>query len=206
MARTRFDRGCYEERRYLLAVARLAWGREFLQARRVDDSSLESLCERLAREVAEELEDHPGKRWRCPRDLRSRIVSYAGVCRERGEPMGDIEALARHLEPTYEALCSRVLEADVVFADETFWRNHEGKDTSRWWTWCVASDEIATYRMLSSRSKRAAGTVLKGFEGVVMTDGYGAYQALERAAPDLHLAHCWAHVRRRVSRSRGCVP
>jgi len=35
----------------------------------VDESSLESLCERLAAEVAKELEDHPGKLWRCPRDL-----------------------------------------------------------------------------------------------------------------------------------------
>jgi len=52
------------------------WGREFLQARRVDDSSLEGLCERLAREVAEELEGHTGKRWRCPRDPRSRVISY----------------------------------------------------------------------------------------------------------------------------------
>ena len=31
-------------------------------------------------------------------------------------------ALFRHLLPTYEALCRRVLEAEVVFMDETHWR------------------------------------------------------------------------------------
>ena len=66
----------------------------------MDDSSLEGLRERLAREVAEELEDHPGKRWRCPSGLRSRIVSYARVCRERGEPVRDISRRLGLVEST----------------------------------------------------------------------------------------------------------
>ena len=108
-----------------------------------------------------------------------------------------ISVLAQHLEPTYRALCLRVLESDVVYADETFWRNHENKNTSKWWTWCVASDDIATYRILKSRSQKAAKKVLDGFEGTAMTDGYAAYQALESSTPNLKLAHCWAHVRRK---------
>jgi len=56
----------------------------------VDDSSLSDVCERLALEVGDEVEGRPGKRWRCPAGLRSRIVSYARVCRERGEPVRDI--------------------------------------------------------------------------------------------------------------------
>jgi len=141
-----------------------------------------------------------------PLERQARAMGRAGLHVDSQTLWDQIEALARHLEPTYEALCSQVLDADVVFADETFWRNHEGKDTSKWWTWCVASDEIATYRMLSSRSKKAAGTVLEGFEGVAMTDGYGAYQALERAVPDLHLAHCWAHVRRKFLEGEDAYP
>lgn len=108
-----------------------------------------------------------------------------------------INVLARHLEPTYRALQQEVLKADVVYADETFWRNHENKNTAKWWTWCVASDELATYRILSSRSANAAKKVLGGFEGIVMTDGYSAYKALEKTMPNLKLAHCWAHVRRK---------
>ena len=141
-----------------------------------------------------------------PLERQARAMGRAGLQVDSQTLWDQIQALARHLEPTYEALCSRVLDADVVFADETFWRNHEGKDTSKWWTWCVASDEIATYCMLSSRSKKAAGTVLEGFEGVAMTDGYGAYQALERAVSDLHLAHCWAHVRRKFLEGEDAYP
>lgn len=74
--------------------------------------SLDEVCEELRQEVAAELESRPGKRWRCPVPLRSRIVSYAKVCRERGEPLlaitdrlGLIEStLARWLRADSKAL------------------------------------------------------------------------------------------------------
>jgi hypothetical protein len=39
--------------------------------------------------------------------------------------------------------------------------------------------------------------VLNGYRGIVVADGYGAYDALVRAGPGFTLAHCWAHVRRK---------
>jgi transposase len=117
-----------------------------------------------------------------------------------------IDALARRLEPTYDALCARVLDNDVVYADETFWRNHENKNTSKWWTWCVVSDDMAAYRIEKSRSQKAAERVLGDFEGIVMTDGYGVYKALERDKPRLRLAHCWAHVRRKYLEAEDAYP
>ena len=64
-----------------------------------------------------------------------------------------------------------------------------------------ASASGNTYRILKSRSAEAARTVLDGFAGILVTDGYAAYQSMrdtlarERAGPVV-LAHCWAHVRR----------
>jgi transposase len=46
-------------------------------------------------------------------------------------------------------------------------------------------------------SQQAARTVLAGYKGVVMADGYSAYEALARAGPSFTMAHCWAHVRRK---------
>jgi hypothetical protein len=74
--------------------------------------SLDEVCEQLRQDVAAELESRPGKRWRCPVPLRSRIVSYAKVCRERGEPLlaisdrlGLVEStLARWLRADRKAL------------------------------------------------------------------------------------------------------
>ena len=70
--------------------------------------SLNEVCEQLKREIEAELESRPGKRWRCPVPLRSRIVSYARVCRERGEPLLDISNRLGLVESTL----ARWLRAD----------------------------------------------------------------------------------------------
>jgi transposase len=46
-------------------------------------------------------------------------------------------------------------------------------------------------------AQHAARQVLNGYAGIVIADGYGAYDALARAGPSFTLAHCWAHVRRK---------
>ena len=132
-----------------------------------------------------------------PLERQVKAMGRAGLEIDSQTIWDQINVLARHLEPTYRALYPQVLEADVVYADETFWRNHENSEDSKWWTWCVASDDIATYRIQKNRSQKAAQKVLAGFEGTVMTDGYAAYQALQSSTPNLKLAHCWAHVRRK---------
>ena len=65
---------------------------------------------------------------------------------------------------------------------------------------------MAAYRILPSRSASAAEQVLGGYKGVVMANGYGAYQALERAGPGMTLAHCWAHVRRKLIEREDAYP
>jgi transposase len=141
-----------------------------------------------------------------PLERQVRAMGRAGLDIDSQTIWDQIHALARHLEPTYEALCKLVLELDVVYADETFWRNHENKNTSKWWTWCVVSDDMATYRIEKSRSQKAANRVLGGFEGIAVTDGYSAYKALEAAEPKLQLAHCWAHVRRKFLEADDAYP
>jgi len=141
-----------------------------------------------------------------PLERQVRAMGRAGLDTDSQTIWDQISVLARYLEPTYRTLCRLVLEHDVIYADETFWRNHENKNTSKWWTWCVASDDIATYRILKSRSQKAAAKVLDGFEGVAMTDGYSAYKALEGNEPNLQLAHCWAHVRRKFLEGEDAYP
>jgi transposase len=108
-----------------------------------------------------------------------------------------IEALARVLRPTYHALHQRVLGAELVGADETHWRLMGKEGSKRWWAWAACGDDAVFYKILDSRSQEAASEVLPNYHGVVMADGYGAYEALARAGPGFALAHCWAHVRRK---------
>ena len=114
-----------------------------------------------------------------------------------------IFALSRHLEPTYKALRHYVLGAPVVGADETTWQLMDGKSSGKWWVWAVTRPDAVFYQILSSRSAQAAGTVLGGFHGIVVADGYSAYRALQKqtrdgdGVPDFDLACCWAHCRRK---------
>jgi transposase len=143
-----------------------------------------------------------------PLERQARAMGRAGLQLDSQTLWDQLEALATHLEPTYEALLGRALEADVVYADETQWPLVEGKKTSKWWTWCVVSDEVASYRMLSSRSKAAAKRMLDGYQGVVLTDGYAAYKDLERAGPGetIPIAYCWAHARRKFVEAEDAYP
>lgn len=91
----------------------------------MDIRSLDGLCEQLTREIAAELESRPGKRWRCPVGLRSRVVSYARVCRERGEPLLDISnrlglvesTLARWLRADRKELAAGFRSVSIVASE-----------------------------------------------------------------------------------------
>jgi hypothetical protein len=92
----------------------------------MENRSLDGLCEQLTREIAAELESRPGKRWRCPVGLRTRVVSYARVCRERGEPLLDISnrlglvesTLARWLRADRKELAAGFRSVSIVASDE----------------------------------------------------------------------------------------
>jgi transposase len=140
-----------------------------------------------------------------PLDRQVRTMEREGLEASSQTLWDQIDALARRLKPTWSALGERVLEAPVVHADETHWRLMDGK-SSRWWVWCVVSEEAVFYRLCSSRSAKAAGEMLSKYSGIVMADGYGAYSSLERAGPNFTLAHCWAHVRRKFAEIQESYP
>jgi transposase-like protein len=80
----------------------------------------------LAGEVADELRSGRSKKWRCPAELRLRVVSYARVCRERGEPLGDIarrlglveSTLARWLRAERRSLAAGFRSVSIVSATD----------------------------------------------------------------------------------------
>ncbi len=132
-----------------------------------------------------------------PLERQARIMRREGLQIDSQTLWDQLDVLAEVLQPTYETISRHVLEADVVGADETWWRLMQKKDSKRWWVWSVTREDAVVYKVLESRSQEAARQVLNGYRGIVLADGYGAYQALSRAGPSFTLAHCWAHVRRK---------
>lgn len=118
-----------------------------------------------------------------------------------------LHALARHLEPSYQALHGYVLEAAVIGADETTWPLLDSNTSKRWYAWAAVREDAVIYRIAGSRSADAAQALLGDYRGVLMCDGYSAYASLQerhkawaalQGEPSFTLAHCWAHVRRKL--------
>lgn len=132
-----------------------------------------------------------------PLERQVRVMEREGLTIDSQTLWDQLNVLARVLRPTYEALVGRVLGSEVVGADETWWRLMGKESSKRWWVWSVSGPDAVFYKVLPSRSQEAARQALNGYRGVVIADGYGAYEALSRAGPSFTLAHCWAHVRRK---------
>ena len=132
-----------------------------------------------------------------PLERQTRVMRREGLDIASQTLWDQIEALATVLRPTHEALRRHVLAAPVIGADETWWRFMRGPESKRWWAWSGTSLDAVAYTILESRSQEAARQVLDGYTGIVLADGYGAYDASSRAGPRFTLAHCWAHVRRK---------
>jgi transposase len=142
-----------------------------------------------------------------PLERQRRIMEREGLEVESQTLWDQLDVLARLLEPSYRALRPTTFVSPLVHADETYWRlMGKEKERSRWWTWAVASPDAVFYQILETRSKEGARSVLSGYEGLVMADGYGAYQALQKDGGQFTLVHCWAHVRRKVVQAEPFFP
>ena len=131
-----------------------------------------------------------------PLHRQARIMEREGLVIDSHTLWDQIEALAKHLQPTYDALRGYVVGKPLVHADETPWYLLE-KPVKKWYVWCVTAEDAAYFWIRGSRSAAVGKEVLDGYCGVVVVDGYKAYDTLARENKKLTLAYCWAHVRRK---------
>lgn len=145
-----------------------------------------------------------------PLERQVQMMKREGLIADSQTLWDQLEGLARVLGPTAEANRQRVMASPIIGADETGWRLLAGKPpdkgSKQWWSWALASPEAVTYQILDNRSKSAAKEVLAGYEGIVMTDGYGVYAGVAKDTPEIKLAHCWAHVRRKFFEADEITP
>ncbi len=141
-----------------------------------------------------------------PLARQQRMMDRKGLDITRSALWDQIDALAGLLEPTWQALHEYTLGADWVHCDETRWMMLNGPGSTKWWTWCVASDDAVYYNIHRHRSAKAAKTILQGYEGVVVIDGYSAYDSAIGDKSKITRAHCWAHVRRKFLEAEAAYP
>jgi transposase len=111
--------------------------------------------------------------------------------------------LGAGLSPLYEAMKARVLESGVVFADESPIRLQvKGKGRCQqayMWVYAGGGGGDPPYRFFEFRQNRSHAhpeQTLKGYQGLLHSDKYGAYEKLA-ARQDIQWCPCMAHVRRK---------
>ena len=132
-----------------------------------------------------------------PLERQVRMMTRAGLAIDSQTLWDQLSALARHLEPTYDALAQRALAAPVINVDETRWPRLGGTAPATGTVWGIHAPGVTFYRILPGKSAEEGRQLLGGYRGVAVVDGYAVYEVLARAGPDLTLAHCWAHAKRK---------
>lgn len=89
-------------------------------------------------------------------------------------------------EPLYEDLKEKVRSATSAHADETSWR----QDGIGHYVWYAGNDDLAVFHIDRHRSAKVAQSILgEKFGGVLNTDGYAAYNAVNAKDRQSCLAH-----------------
>lgn len=119
-----------------------------------------------------------------------------------GTLAGGLQRLTGLFEPVLEALYCKQMSETLFNNDETRWEvfvELEGKVGTRWYLWLTRSASVVFYCIDPSRSAAVPGAHFAGLQGqqaIIVCDRYSAYKKLARLAENIHLAFCWAHVRR----------
>jgi transposase len=134
----------------------------------------------------------------CPLERQVRIMAREGLSVDSQTLWDYLERLVRLLQPAWHRLHKHALRQPVLGADETRWplMGVPDGEPSRWHVWALSTTEAMVYRILESRSAEAAREVLGEYAGIVMADGYGAYESLQQNGGKFALVNCWSHVRR----------
>jgi transposase len=133
----------------------------------------------------------------CPLERQVRMMAREGLRVDSQTLWDQIQALAHHLEPTYEALGRRALAAPVINVDETRWPRLGSTTPATGTVWGVYAPAVAFYRILPGKSTEEGRQVLSGYRGTAVVDGFAVYEVLARDGPGFALAHCWAHTKRK---------
>ena len=113
------------------------------------------------------------------------------------------------LEPIYNRLHEKLLNLDIVHADETTLQviNEDGKSAqSKSYMWLYRSGRygppIVLYDYQPNRNGENAKRFLGDFAGFVHADGYSGYEKLISVT----LVGCWAHARRKFVEAISILP
>ena len=131
-------------------------------------------------------------------DMRQSIGNIArfftegiGLSWSKGSISRRLSKLIDQLAPVTNQLWEDLLAEPVIHMDETGWK----EDGYRRWLWNGSGQQTTCFHITSQRNRDSFEELVPtSFAGLVMTDGYTAYNAI----PEGQHAECWAHILRKA--------
>jgi hypothetical protein len=139
-------------------------------------------------------------------------MSRQGVDLDRSTLADWVGRAAFELRPVFDALIADLKRSTKLFMDETRAPvlDPGSRKTKTGYFWALARDDRpwsggappgVAFTYAPGRGGQHAERILQGFTGVLQVDGYAGYNRLiaaDRVGPDIKLAYCWAHARRKL--------
>ena len=100
-----------------------------------------------------------------------------------------IDRTSLAIVPHDTAIARLARKARAGYVDETPWYCRHALQ----WLWGLVTDSVALYRIHPKRSHEAFGSLIEDWRGILVSDGYGVYQAWGNARQT-----CLAHLIRRA--------
>ncbi len=118
------------------------------------------------------------------------VQFFTGLALSKSQANSLLEQLSRDWKEQYDTIAALLAYQLVIYVDETGWQ----VGTQRCYTWAFSTAMHVLFRCGVGRSKAEAQAILgEQFEGIGVTDDYGAYQSLFSE----HQL-CWAHLLRKA--------
>ncbi len=138
-----------------------------------------------------------------------RRLKDAGITLSRATLTYWVQRAIDLLTSIYDAQLAHILLSKVLAMDETpikAGRKKKGKMQSTWFWPIYGEDDELAFTWSTSRGSAHVEKQLTGFEGILLTDGYSAYDCFVKNKPEVTLAQCWTHTRRYFVKAEAIEP
>lgn len=143
---------------------------------------------------------------------QAQIYVRQGVDLDRSTLADWVGRAAFELRPVFDALVAELKRSSKLFMDETRAPvlDPGRRKTKTGYFWALARDDRpwggddppgVAFTYAPGRGGSHAERILEGFGGILQVDGYAGYNRLiapDRTGPEIRLAYCWAHARRKL--------